>query len=444
MRGIILFLLFFPGPLFSQEWKPMGTISGKYGSPILHNDLLYIVGQTLQFKRGLFEIKGNNVTNIFCTNNQFNYANRIISFGNKIIVHGNVDICMQDTNQNKSNVYMAEWDGLYWNEIPIGNESLVINAMCVYKGELYVAGNFRDINGITYVNRIARWDGLTWKKVGNGLTGGLTTVQSMCVYNNELYVAGNFSNASGVPVQNIAKWNGISWSAVGNGCSGYMRAMVVNPINNELIVAGEFEYVDNTLKTIGFAKWNGNKWSKMSNDRVLGVMDLAYYRNRLFVASSERSVLNNMDTLEHLYTYNESDSTWHSVLEGTNSTIANLFNYGDSLLVLGGFTKPYPGIVAYYESPVGVNQEYKFKRDFLSPSIPNPTSRITRFEYSTEFDNVYLVIFDFFGNELEVIKLNDRKGKIDYSFPEKTPPGIYYISLYAEGVRYATQKIILN
>lgn len=444
MRNLFYIFLILPNLLIAQEWRKLGDISGSFSEALKFDETLFLNGQTIPTNKGIFKVNGNNAVNIFCKIKQTYTAKKIIEFNKKLVVYGNLEVCKLDSNLNKPNVLMAEWDGFNWEEIPIGTESIVINAMCVYKNELYVAGNFKDINGLLNVNRIARWDGNSWKKVGTGLNGGLATVETMCVYKNELYVAGNFSNAGGIQALNIARWDGANWYSLDKGCNGYMRSMIVNSVKNELIVAGEFEYVNNTIKTPGFAKWDGSNWSKMSNDRVFGVMDLAYYHNKLFVGSSIKCVLNSLDTLGYFYNYNESDSTWHNVLNGTNTTIWNLLNFGDSLILVGGFSKPFQGVVAYYESIVGINTSHNTNNKFFLKTMPNPASQNAVFEYEVNTNDAYLEITDLLGNELDRIKLLNKKDKINYFFNEQYSPGMYYISITVNKIKYNVQKLIVN
>ena len=95
-----------------------------------------------------------------------------------------------------------------------GNESHgYINALTVYKGELYAGGVFGSAGGKNLRN-IARWNGNDWLPVLSGINGSVAT---MMVYNDELYVGGIFDTAGGVSAKNIARWNGRNWSSIGTG-----------------------------------------------------------------------------------------------------------------------------------------------------------------------------------------------------------------------------------
>src|SRR5581483_164554 len=89
---------------------------------------------------------------------------------------------------------IAKWNGTAWTvQGPVINNGSV-NAFAEFNGELNAAGNF--VSGD--INRIDRWDGVSWQKLGKGINGD---VFALAVYNNELYAAGSFSVAGGKPAK---------------------------------------------------------------------------------------------------------------------------------------------------------------------------------------------------------------------------------------------------
>src|SRR5690606_8083323 len=72
-----------------------------------------------------------------------------------------------------------------------------------YQGRIYACGVFTVAGGTT-ANRIASWDGTTWKSLGSGINDN-----GFCLgtYNGDLIVAGTFSQAGGNAADKIAKWN---------------------------------------------------------------------------------------------------------------------------------------------------------------------------------------------------------------------------------------------
>lgn len=66
-------------------------------------------------------------------------------------------------------------------------------------------------------NRIVRWDGSAWQRMGAGVDG---TVRAIVVVGDDVYVGGEFSVAGGtVAASRLARWDGARWSPVGGGVS---------------------------------------------------------------------------------------------------------------------------------------------------------------------------------------------------------------------------------
>lgn len=127
--------------------------------------------------------------------------------------------------------HLARWNGSTWDFSPITSltgENTIIRAVRVFNGELYAAGRFLSVNGVSAAG-IARWNGTSWSPVGGGLSDSANgaagvNVYAMSVHNDgagmALYVSGRFTHADGLPARNIAKWNGSVWSTVGTAEAG--------------------------------------------------------------------------------------------------------------------------------------------------------------------------------------------------------------------------------
>jgi hypothetical protein len=163
--------------------------------------------------------------------------------------------------------HIYKYDGSTWTDIGITIDYAII-CMEVYAGELYVGGWFTSFNGMP-LNRIARYDGVSWQaagtgiEVGPGITGG---VEKMTVYNGELIALGSFIQAGGVPVNKIAKWNGASWSALGNGFPGSQLASIpaMSVFNSDLYVFSQLDTAG-TVPVHNAAKWDGTNWSAVGS-----------------------------------------------------------------------------------------------------------------------------------------------------------------------------------
>lgn len=111
---------------------------------------------------------------------------------------------------------VGRWNGQEWSAID-GTvwEGSAVYRTIEYQGDLYIGGNMHNIE--LDIDRIGRWDGLQWNKVGNGLRGGITWVNCFEIYEGDLFVGGRFFAGNGNPGPNIARWNGEQWLDVGGG-----------------------------------------------------------------------------------------------------------------------------------------------------------------------------------------------------------------------------------
>lgn len=82
-------------------------------------------------------------------------------------------------------------------------------------GNLYAAGNFTVIGGVTASN-IAKYNGVAWVPLGSGLTGGSVARNALFMdVLGQLTVGGTFTTAGGVTVPGrAARWNGSAWTFI--------------------------------------------------------------------------------------------------------------------------------------------------------------------------------------------------------------------------------------
>lgn len=163
---------------------------------------------------------------------------------------------------------LASFDGHGW--LPVG-PPMGSRALAVYDDgtgpHLYAGGYFGTVRGEQF-NSIAKWDGVSWKPLGTGLTAGprYGSVYAATVFDDGtgpgLYVAGEFDSAGGVPAANIAKWNGSSWSSLGSGVDGTAYALAVfdDGTGPTLYVGGSFNSTGG-VPTGKIARWDGQCWS---------------------------------------------------------------------------------------------------------------------------------------------------------------------------------------
>ncbi|MEC9372919.1 MAG: hypothetical protein VYC34_03710, partial [Planctomycetota bacterium] len=135
--------------------------------------------------------------------------------------------------------------------------------------DLIVAGEFR-FAGDEPARNIARWDGLTWRPLGDGVGG--PSSPAIAVFQNTLYAAGVFDhNADEV---SLARWNGADWIPIPGAPparDGASSILTLHATPSLLYIGGNFEEV-NSIATVGVAAWNGVVWTTFSTG-VSGPVD---------------------------------------------------------------------------------------------------------------------------------------------------------------------------
>jgi uncharacterized membrane protein len=108
-------------------------------------------------------------------------------------------------------------------------------------------------------NRIARWDGAAWHRMGEGLDAH---VHAIAIVGDDVYVGGEFTTAGGAVVASgLARWDGAAWSAVAGGVRAVHQAeppavRALASDGHRLYVAGSFDRVGEgagALEARGFA-----------------------------------------------------------------------------------------------------------------------------------------------------------------------------------------------
>ncbi len=184
---------------------------------------------------------------------------------------------------------IARWNGTDWLPLDEGLNDEVYT-MAVYNNELYVGGWFvksgTPTNKFT-ANKIAKWNGEKWSRVldiTKGVGGG-GWVDKLYVYNDELIILGLFDSINGVQVNKIALWNGSSWKPMGNihhqEKDTYYSFSAVK-YNEALYIGGNFDSIDSVYSNY-YAKWNNTKWmpSPFTTDAPPGTFFV--YNNFLYV-----------------------------------------------------------------------------------------------------------------------------------------------------------------
>ena len=154
---------------------------------------------------------------------------------------------------------IALWNGSKWMPLGMGlNEEVM--SLLVFDGSLVASGRFTG-SGAIEASGVAVWNGTSWQPMGNGfdvVDYYLPMVAALSLYQGELIAAGHFSKSGSVPADCIARWNGISWQPLGDGVNGPIWALATH--GDSLYVGGAFDSAG-TEHATGFARWNGEIWS---------------------------------------------------------------------------------------------------------------------------------------------------------------------------------------
>ncbi|MCA9277737.1 MAG: hypothetical protein H6815_03015 [Phycisphaeraceae bacterium] len=184
-------------------------------------------------------------------------------------------------------------DGLHWQNDPIFQSAVRVNAMVGFQGNLVVAGSFHDAGSIQ-ANNIASWDGVAWSPLDEGVEGG--DITSLAVYNNELYVGGSFKIVSGEPTKAVARWDGSAWTSFTTPINvGDPRIDMLQVHDDSLYLFGMFNFTTSNGIAGSVARWDGNELHQVqipydrttfsASANVGGVLTLAGMQNIGYVGS---------------------------------------------------------------------------------------------------------------------------------------------------------------
>jgi hypothetical protein len=152
------------------------------------------------------------------------------------------------------------------------------------QGNIYAGGDFTSFGGM-FVNHIARWDGLTWSALGNGLkerVNHLAVDSRGNLYTDVLVVMDRR-----MPETLVMCWDGSTWFPLPGNLSGLVDTLAEgrdsNIIINDLVVdsqdqlyAGGYFYLIQSDSYVGYvARWNGSEWTLLGNGMNHTVYHLA-------------------------------------------------------------------------------------------------------------------------------------------------------------------------
>ncbi len=180
---------------------------------------------------------------------------------------------------------IACWDGEAWsgldNGLSNGNFATEVHAMAVYRNfsgdeVLVVGGNFSSVAGLPQTQNIASWTGTAWSRLGGSFgAGGLNgPVHSLHVHTQDqqqiLYAGGSFTVYTTGFSNNIARWNGITWTGMGEGLGEWPESTVHSieifddGSGPTVYAGGDFESEGGAPRS-GILRWDGTQWADLGS-----------------------------------------------------------------------------------------------------------------------------------------------------------------------------------
>ena len=173
--------------------------------------------------------------------------------------------------------YIARWDGAAWHSLGEGLadeawEQPIVWALAVDgQGNLFAGGEFTKAGGVG-ANNIARWDGVIWHPLGEGLSEGADcSVRTLAVdMEGALYAGGEFFEWEGKVIVSyplIARWDGVDWYSVG----GWLDlepdtgvGVLAMDGQGDLYVGGSFSMAGG-VSASGIVRWDGVDWHPLGD-----------------------------------------------------------------------------------------------------------------------------------------------------------------------------------
>lgn len=220
---------------------------------------------------------------------------------------------------------VVAWNGSGWVSLAGGLDKIV-RALTVYDGELIAGGYF--------IDRLARFDGTGWARVGNGFDpiGG---IEALAVLDGILYVGGSFYEVNGgsTPAANVTAWNGLAYSALGAGCGvaavDTVYALTVS--GGKLVIGGNFGSPGG-----GLTQWNGSAFSPLGGGVQGAVKALVATATLLYVGGQfgESST-----GTRNLVRWNNSPGLFQRLnpSQGVDNVVTHLGTWNNRLVVGGSF-----------------------------------------------------------------------------------------------------------
>ncbi|MBX7153668.1 MAG: T9SS type A sorting domain-containing protein [Candidatus Kapaibacterium sp.] len=337
--------------------------------------------------------------------------------------------------------------------------------------DLYIAGNFRSVNGDTTIGAIAKFDGTSWKGLGNGLlTKGRFQGNDFTIFGSafaigvdsktsDLYVGGSFSHTGDTRASCVAKWNGTAWETLGTdtlsvrqgggGGGGFNNGPFVQAVavaDDNVFIGGRFSAIGaQAIRNI--AVWNitTKQWSSVGNangqiTRFLRHGEFLYVTGQFDTIGGIRA--------PHVARYHIPGKKWYALGSGIDGN--NVFAMAPAFggMYFGGQfgaagEKSSVNLAKWTQDPTPVEEE-SVNTNNTSIS-PNPSTTTTTLGFTVT--NSAIVTVDVFNASGELVEqlaqqqFDAGHHSLNWN-TQNVESGVYYVRLQS-GKTITTQKVVV-
>ena len=160
--------------------------------------------------------------------------------------------------------HIARYDGHSVHRLGNGMDGAVHALVRLPGGDILAAGVFTKAflsnGGAVATGGLARWDGLAWSAIECTMSGSYFAA---AVNSSLLYVGGRLKDTCGIPTRGIALWDSFRWRALGSGLTG--GAVHAIALHHDFVYAGG-SFVEAGGRAVSrVARWDGADWHALGS-----------------------------------------------------------------------------------------------------------------------------------------------------------------------------------
>ena len=247
--------------------------SDKKGDFYISASLLGIGGKAYGGVARWNDTTWTNVGNLETNSSVFDMA-----FDSKGNLYACGDLRLKDASGNLLFMGVGKWDGKAWTSIA-ESISPYPNTIAVSPttGDVYVGGQFSNVESKAGTKYIAKWDGKVWAAATpNTLDDQVKQIE--IDKKGTVYIRGDFNNADNIVLNRVAVLNADKWKALDGGYKGnknYPFSDMGFDSKDNFWVAGSFSSIG--TKSISYlAYWDGTAWNAPSVPAVGPVLSMSF------------------------------------------------------------------------------------------------------------------------------------------------------------------------